>query len=260
MIQDYSQLKAYLVSYAKGDPRIKEVLWGEDKRAHDAQAGRAISPYFWVNGISMIARQMMEGLAAIYYWQLDISIKIATQRQNVIEQEIAMSTSFAIAQDFVQYLQSEANDGTIEFQLSDTSLSPDENFEQDSYYGWDISLRIGQYINCYKYMPGQGRYAVCSQMAEWLGSAGKLAIEIGGTVFQQDWDKESNRPIVLHRLVKDINTSGNNFTAFTDGIYLYVRSTSVSLPLSIDLSPAQNAQAWSGQNCLSGQDGNDSGP
>ena len=254
MIADYSSLKAFLVNYAKGDPRLREVLWGEDKRAHDAQAGRSVSPYFWVADCRMIGRELSGGLAAIYWWQLDISIKMATPRQYVMQQELAMNQTFKIATDFLKYLQSEANASRIEFRLDDAAVSPAENYEQDSYYGWDITLRIGEVQSCYKFNPAIGRYAVCAQRPAWGGASGNLAISINETVFTQAWDKEINAPIILYRLVKDINASGGNYTAETDGTYLYVRSTAVTLPITI-ADPETNAHSWTDSQCLPGQAG-----
>lgn len=255
MIKNYSQMKAFLLAYAGGDPRIKEILWGEDKRAQDASGGRAISPYFWVRDYSMVAREQMNGETAIYYWDLVISIKMSNPRQHIIPQELAMGETFMIAQDFLQYLNYQARAGVIDFSLSNSSMQPDENYEKDSFYGWDLSIRIGELQSCYKFTPGQGRYQTCAFLPDWAGESGLLAIEINETVFSQAWDAAANIPIILHRLVKDINASGGNYTSWTDGSYLYVRSTSVQLAIDTDTSPSQNAHAWTTSQCLEGQGG-----
>lgn len=245
-ISTYKNIRAYIESYVLGDSRLhdKAFVWGPDKRLLDKQASTVPSPFFWVSDYRQITRSFQSNTQIYKGWELKVEVKGAVGSiDKIVYQENMMEKTLSILSDFILFLIKEHNSRRINFNLDARAALPDEGYELEGTWGWEITISILSAKPCNKFEAAA--YSVYSLIPVWNDFGGDLTVSIEGNEFTEPWTEEKRESEALFLLAKRINESAIPEIAFTNGFILYIRSAATGTnPITLDLE-TNNEHSWS---------------
>lgn len=256
-IISYEGIKAYISAFVLSCPEIPDgsLIWGEEKRMLDKQTSVIVSPYFWVTDYRKVYRAY-EGNAQIYAgWEIAIEIKGANKIDDQAGQERTLLKCESIVDSLLRYLSAAHTRSEIIFNLNNTSIIDQENYEVEAHWGWMLNITLLVPVNCYKYQPATGSYTVYACKPVW-NESGNLTITVNGTEISAPWTKEENRSLALAKLVQVAKAEGLPNYLFSDMLTLYIKAESIGVnTVTLDLT-TNNDHAWSRPVTITGADAN----
>lgn len=246
-MKTYHEIKAFVHRWTLMEPSIPtdSFYWGESKRILEDQQKQF--PYFWVSDYRFFFDRQQNGNFINLIWELDISIKGNSQRDNVVNQEEQLSSTHELMLSFFSYLQDQNDKGVISFNPSRLQTFPEEVYEPEDNWGWSFQVQIGSPQDCMAGLNEASLYQVKVFGLAYSGSAGALSIDINSDRHTVTWDKSTEeKQTILERLKTVINDATSlSYVARTDGVYLYIQANSIGYgSLSYDLENGINTHNW----------------
>lgn len=244
-LSGYKQIRAFVEAYVLGDERIPDqaFVWGNDKRMLDKQASTVPSPFFWVSQYKQVRRTFQGGEQVYIGWELRIEVKGAVGAiDKIFPQEAMLDRTLKILNDFLAFLVEMQKKGRLIFDMDNRPALPDEGYEMEGCWGWEVNITIATPVNCYK-VSGSS-YTVNALIPVWSGSSGDLTITVSGIEITQAWPAESRITETLFLLEKAINASVAPETAFTNGAVLFIRDESQGANFTAFDLVTNNHHSW----------------